>query len=70
MESRLVDLELRYMQLERQLSELNTVVYDQHKMIDCMRRELVVLRNRVQVLGESLKGEAPVPLELDKPPHY
>lgn len=70
METRLVDLELRYMQLERQLSELNDVVYQQQKQMDGMRTELVALRARVHALSEPGSMEAEESLEAAKPPHY
>jgi uncharacterized coiled-coil protein SlyX len=62
MEHRLVDLEIRYTHLERQLAELNQVVFDQQKTIGEMARQIAALRARVGDLGE----EPPV----EKPPHF
>mgnify|MGYP003809237491 CR=1 FL=1 len=62
MEDRLVDLELRYMQLEQLVSELNNVVYGQQKVIDGMRSELADLRHFVEAIVD--------PARADKPPHY
>jgi uncharacterized coiled-coil protein SlyX len=62
MESRVVDLEIRYAHLEKQLAELNQVVFEQSKSIAQMQAQLVALRTRVTGLGE--------PMENEKPPHY
>jgi uncharacterized coiled-coil protein SlyX len=62
MESRVVDLEIRYAHLEKQLAELNQVVFEQSKSIAQMQAQLIALRTRVTGLGE--------PMENEKPPHY
>jgi uncharacterized coiled-coil protein SlyX len=60
MEQRLVDLEIRYTHLERQLSELNQVVFEQQKLIDGLVLELRGLRTRVP----------DITAQNEKPPHY
>jgi len=40
MESRLVDLEVRYTHLERQVAELSDVVFAQQRAIDSLLRQL------------------------------
>jgi uncharacterized coiled-coil protein SlyX len=62
MEPRLVDLEIRYSHLEKQVSELNQVVFEQQKKLDLLREQLLALRNRVTGLDE--------PMAQEKPPHY
>ena len=62
MESRVVDLEIRYAHLEKQLTELNQVVFEQQKAIELLQGQLVALRTRLAGLGE--------PMENEKPPHY
>jgi SlyX protein len=62
MEPRVVDLEIRYSHLEKQLAELNQVVFEQQKSIDLLQQQLVSLRTRLSGLGE--------PMENEKPPHY
>ncbi len=61
-EKRLVDLEIRYTHLERQVAELSEVVFEQQRAIDAMRQQLLDLRGRV-----SGQDEVPIP---EKPPHY
>jgi len=61
-ESRLVDLEVRYTHLERQLSELSDVVFVQQRTIDGLIRQLKATR------AELVQASAPVTNE--KPPHY
>jgi uncharacterized coiled-coil protein SlyX len=62
MEERLVDLEIRYTYLERQLAELNEVVVEQRQTIDGLQTLLNALRARVAELDESPRNE--------RPPHY
>ena len=62
MDTRLVDLEIRYTHLERQLQELSEVVFAQQRVIDRLSKELLELRNRAQDPGEAPPAE--------KPPHY
>jgi uncharacterized coiled-coil protein SlyX len=61
MESRLVDLEVRYTHLERQVAELNQVVFEQQRIIDVLRKQVQAVNARVDQ-GESTPHE--------RPPHY
>lgn len=58
-ENRLVDLEVRFMKLERFAHELSDVVAAQQRTIDVLSAE--AKRWREQTLGVT---------EGDKPPHY
>jgi uncharacterized coiled-coil protein SlyX len=71
-ESRLVDLELRYMQLDRLVDELSSVVAEQSKLIDRLRADLAALAARQLGGGEGEMTEIdPVQsFERDRPPHY
>jgi len=62
-ESRVVDLELRFMKLERFAQELSDVVATQGRTIDRLTLETERLRAR---LSDS-EGEQP---SSEKPPHY
>ncbi|HEX3773102.1 MAG TPA: SlyX family protein [Polyangiaceae bacterium] len=62
MEPRVVDLEIRYAHLEKQLADLNQVVFEQQKSIDVLQQQLAALRSRVAGIGE--------PMDNEKPPHY
>jgi len=62
MDRRLVDLEIRYAHLERQLAELNQVVFEQAKSIELLQAQVVAMRTRVSGLGENMS--------IEKPPHY
>ena len=62
MDSRLVDLEIRYSHLERQLAELNQVVFEQQQALALLQQQVLSLRARISGLGE--------PMENEKPPHY
>ncbi|QRK10641.1 SlyX family protein [Archangium violaceum] len=64
-ESRIVELELRYMQQQELLQELNDVLYAQ-------RRELDALKAEVDFLKKKLEGEPGLvdAQRQEKPPHY
>lgn len=62
MQTRLVDLEVRYTHLERQVAELNQVVFEQQKAIDALRKQVMAVNARVDQQGE--------PTPNDRPPHY
>lgn len=61
MENRIVNLEVRYTHLERQVDELSQVVFEQRKVIDRMARELRALQARLGVDDEPAN---------EPPPHY
>jgi uncharacterized coiled-coil protein SlyX len=62
LEPRLIDLELRFMKLERYAQELSDVVAEQQKRIDALVMETKQLRER-SAQGEPVAGN-------DRPPHY
>jgi uncharacterized coiled-coil protein SlyX len=62
MESRLVDLEVRYTHLERQVAELSDVVFEQQRAIDGLLRQLSATKADIAQLSEPVTNE--------KPPHY
>ena len=53
MESRLVDLEVRYTHLERQVAELSDVVFAQQQAIDSLLRQLSATKADVRDVGAS-----------------
>ena len=61
-EARLVDLELRFMKLERFAQELSDVVADQQRRIEALTLETKHLRERA-AQGKPAVGN-------DRPPHY
>ena len=62
MESRLVDLEVRYTHLERQVAELSEVVFMQQRAIDGLLRQLSSTQAELAQLN--------APVTNEKPPHY
>ncbi len=62
MESRLVDLEVRYTHLERQVAELSEVVFEQQRTIDALLRQLSSTKAEIAQLSDPMTNE--------KPPHY
>lgn len=67
MEERITELELRYMQHENTIQELNDTVCRQEQSILRLERELLLMREQLSMLAPSAQGEA----ELEEPPpHY
>jgi uncharacterized coiled-coil protein SlyX len=62
LQQRLVDLELRFMKLERFAQELSDVVAEQQRRIESLTLEAKRLRERAEQ-GEPAAGH-------DRPPHY
>jgi uncharacterized coiled-coil protein SlyX len=61
-ESRLVDLEVRFMKLERFAQELSDVVAEQQRQIEALTLEAKQLRERVLQREPAAAN--------DRPPHY
>jgi SlyX protein len=67
METRLTDLESRYMHQERTIQELNEAVYRQEQIIDRLEREVRELREQLTVMLPSLNRSS---ADEEPPPHY
>ncbi len=65
LEPRVIDLELRYMKLERELHQLSEVVAAQQRVIDALTLE--AKRQRFQ--RDNGGGDEPA-IGHEKPPHY
>jgi uncharacterized coiled-coil protein SlyX len=65
MDTRLTALEERYTLMERTVSDLSEVVWEQTRAIDRLQRRLVELEQRQRSMGD---GGAPIPDE--PPPHF
>ncbi len=68
MEQRFVDLELRYMKLEKLVEELSAVVHAQQKALDLTTAEVRRLAERLRDLGEGREDHGHPGDE--RPPHY
>jgi uncharacterized coiled-coil protein SlyX len=62
MDKRLIDLEIRYTHLERQLREMNDVLFAQQRAIDALEKQSTLMRARLGDMGEVVENE--------RPPHY
>jgi uncharacterized coiled-coil protein SlyX len=72
-EQRLVELELRYMRLERTVEELSDMIADQGRTITLLSRELSNIRSGLKGDGAGQAGDllgSPADAERDRPPHY
>jgi len=67
MEERITELELRFMQQEHTIQELNDTVYSQARAIDRLEREQSLIREQLRLLGPSMNRSAE---EEEPPPHY
>jgi SlyX protein len=62
MNERVVDLEVRYSYVERQLEALSGVLFEQQRLVEKLERRVKELEARVQGIGDATPNEAP--------PHY
>ena len=67
MESRIVDLEMRFMHQESTIQELNEVVISQQKLIDKLTEEVELLKQQIKAANQPLIRD---PSEETPPPHY
>ncbi|TNF38620.1 MAG: SlyX family protein [Gammaproteobacteria bacterium] len=67
LESRLIDLEIRFAHQQNHIDELDKVIYQQQQLIDRLQEKVVLLEKRLKTMGESniLRPEEDRP-----PPHY
>lgn len=66
-DNRLTDIETKLAYLERMISELNGVVYDQQKTIEDLKKMNQILGSRIIELSGFLGSSGS---EVEKPPHY
>ncbi len=64
-ESRLIELELRYMQQAELLQQLSDVLYAQQQELDALRTEVELLKRKLE--GEPGLVDAK---QQERPPHY
>lgn len=72
MTSRRIDLEERFLFVERELEELSRVVARQGLVIEQLEAEVLELRRTAAPGGRDAGGESDMTrtLEDDRPPHY
>lgn len=66
MEDRIVELELRYMELKRSFEELSSVVAGHERSLERLAAQLHTTGTRLRDLAE----QTGTPLVDEKPPHY
>jgi SlyX protein len=67
MESRIAELEMKFMHQESTIEELNEVVVGQQKTLDRLTREVELLKQRLKEVRSPIVRE---PSEEPPPPHY
>ena len=67
LEERLVELEMRFMQQESTIQDLNDVIYKQQREIDKLRSDLEGLKDQVKAGAASIIRDSS---EETPPPHY
>ena len=67
MKERITDLELRFMQHEHTIQELNDTVYRQERTIERLEREQRLIREQIRLLAPSINRSDE---EEEPPPHY
>lgn len=67
MEERINELELRYMQQEQTIQELNEIVCRQDLILEHLQREFAALKDQLLVMSPSVSRDAD---QEEPPPHY
>lgn len=67
MEERINELELRYMQQEHTIQELNDIVCHQELVLEQLRRDFATLKEQFLVMSPSASGDSS---QEEPPPHY
>ncbi len=67
MEERINELELRYMQQEHTIQELNDIVCRQEVTIEMLKRDFVALKEQLLAMSPSVSRD---PDQEEPPPHY
>ena len=67
MEERITELELRYMQQEHTIQELNDIVCRQELSIEALKRDLATLKEQLLAISPSVSR---APDQEEPPPHY
>jgi uncharacterized coiled-coil protein SlyX len=67
MEERINELELRYMQQEHTVQELNEIVCRQEQMLALLRRDFMTLKEQLLAMSPSVSRD---PDQEEPPPHY
>ena len=67
MEERINELELRFMQQERTIQELDEIVCRQEQVLEYLQREFTTLKQQFLVLSPSVSRD---PDQEEPPPHY
>lgn len=64
-ESRIAELEIRYMQQQETLQELSDVLYEQQRVIEALRVELDLLKKKLEAEPGLVDAR-----QHERPPHY
>lgn len=67
MEERINELELRYMQQEHTIQELNEIVCRQEVALESLRRDFATLKEQLMAMSPSVSRD---PDQEEPPPHY
>lgn len=67
-EQRLIDLEALFTHLQRTVQDLDSVVVDQSKQIELLRREVKVMATELRMVRDA--SREPRRPEDEIPPHY
>ncbi len=67
MEQRINELEMRYMQQEHTIQELNEIICRQEVILETLKRDFATLKEQLLALSPSVSRDAD---QEEPPPHY
>ncbi|MFT7669544.1 MAG: SlyX protein [Planctomycetota bacterium] len=68
-DTRIIELESKFIFMEKTMDDLNDVILDQGREIDSMQRRITELETRIAAKQEGDGAGEADPLE-ERPPHY
>ena len=68
-ENDIYDLQIKLSHLEDFVNDLNSVILDQNETNDKMKREIKLLKNKINQLEERIESKSNLKAD-EPPPHY
>ena len=66
-QDKLTELEIKLAFQDKNVKELNAVIYEQQKRMDALEKTVKLMKDRMKALVEAESGQG---IPDEKPPHY